>query len=98
MNSPVMPKWIVRWVDEVKNNLPDCAARCDYSEEYFSFMVEIYYPRYVAWGGIDFVDWHYWAIRLNPSKSPSVRQNRRKFREQFYKAIRSQINSMSEVK
>ena len=75
-----MPNWIRRWVKRVRIKFPDCKVICKFDINKFGYVLWVKYKDYSC------------GILLNPNKSPSVRQNRKWFREyadkQFTEALK----------
>ena len=88
-----MPPWIKRWVKRVRSKFPELQVSCYFSIYYFGYVVELKY-------GLPFNlfpghhSWKYWGILLNPSKYPTVRQNRKRFREHFDWGLEQEIKRL----
>ena len=78
------PNWIIRWIERLKQNFPDCGVAYGYDIKYFSYTAEVGKHN------------HWWGIRLNPSPSPSVWQNRKSFRRHFDETVRRGIDRVDE--
>ena len=88
----MMPGWIKRWITRWESKFPDCAVRCELSDNYGGYILELYYPKEHAWNMIG--NWKTWVVCLNPSFSPAVRQNRLQFRNETDLKLRGDIDKL----
>ena len=79
------PKWIERWRGRIQENFPEVETSLLFKLPELSWHLNCYWE-------IQGDGWKEVGIALNPSSSPSVRQNRRAFRESFDYNLRKIID------